>query len=721
MPSLTFCTPAPLSPSLSPILSPALSFRRLPGFQFRPDRPRIMPSRTDPHATVSAPWPPPSAPKPWLADLTAYRKQYARSLADPPAFWRAIADTFEWRDASPSDVVLDFNFDPTHTPVSVKFLPHRRTNVCYNALDRWLEEPGMAEKVALYCEGNMQGDANVVSFAQLADEVQRFANVLRSLGVGKGDVVVLYMPMIPELPAAMLACARIGAVHSVVFGGFSAEALAGRIVDSRATVVVVAQSVGRGEKTVHLKRISDEALHIAQTAGHSVLHQVVTGVSEGDACLVEGRDLSWQSALAKAQPTCPVEWVESEHPLFILYTSGSTGKPKGVVHSTGGYMVYTATTFKYTFDYHAGDVFFSTSDCGWITGHSYVTYGPLLNGATQVLFEGVPNFPTAGRLWEIVEKYNVTQLYTAPTVIRSLKGAAPPPATAECPHPTADDWVLQTDRTSLRVLGSVGEPINPEAWCWYFDVAGDRRCTVVDTWWQTETGGHCLTPLPIPELELKPGCAMMPFFGIEPAILDTDGRELAGECEGILVLKKAWPSTLRTVFGDHKRMEETYFERFPGYYMTGDGARRDRDGHYWLTGRVDDILNVSGHRVGTAEVESALVMHESVAEAAVVGVSHSVKGESIYAYVSLMAGVQPSEELKQGIRLCVRKEIGPFASPDTVHWASALPKTRSGKIMRRILRRIAALGPATIKDELGDTSTLTDPAVVDALIETHGH
>lgn len=685
---------------------------------------RTMTPRTNPHGTVRAPITASAAHTPWIPDTAAYHSKYAGSIDKPQEFWRQIADTFVWRDGG-SEVdetpTLEYNFNPLQEAVNVKFLPNRRTNVCYNALDRWLEHPNKSSSVALYCEGNRPESSREVTFGELSDLVNRFANVLRNdLAVKKGDVVVLYMPMIPELPAAMLACARIGAIHSVVFGGFSAEALAGRIVDSAASVVVVAHSVGRGGKVIELKQISDEAIEIAKAAGHTVKHQVVTGADAHPECLKEGRDISWELSVENSNPICPVEWVESEHPIFILYTSGSTGKPKGVVHATGGYMVYTATTFKYTFDYHAGDVFFSTSDCGWITGHSYVTYGPLLNGAKQVLFEGVPNFPNAGRLWEIVEKYKVTQLYTAPTVIRSLKGAAPPPATAKQPDPTADDWVLRSDRSSLRVLGTVGEPINPEAWCWYYDIAGEGRCVIVDTWWQTETGGHCLTPLPIPQLELKPGCAMMPFFGIEPAILDSDGRELEGACEGILVIKKAWPSLLRTVFGDHKRMEDSYFSRFPGYYMTGDGARRDKDGHYWLTGRVDDILNVSGHRIGTAEVESALVMHESVAEAAVVGVPHDVKGEAIYAYVSLMGGVEPSEDLKKEIRLSVRKEIGPFAAPDTLHWAPALPKTRSGKIMRRILRKIATNGLNTAEGDLGDTSTLTDPAVVDSLLQTFG-
>lgn len=661
---------------------------------------------------------------PWLVDVAAYKDQYARSIADPQAFWLSIADTFVWHDDSSSHQstsVLNNNFDPTVAPVSISFLPGRRTNVCYNALDRWLEDPEKRTQVALYCEGNHPDSTRPVTFEQLSDMVNRFANVLRNdFNVKKGDVVILYMPMIPELVAAMLACARIGAIHSVVFGGFSSEALAGRIVDCSAKVLVVAQRAQRATKTIELKSIADDAIRIAAEAGHVVQHQIVTGAKPEIDALVDGRDYRWETLVAKASPVCDVEWVDSEHPLFILYTSGSTGKPKGIVHSTAGYMVYAATTFKYTFDYHPGDVFFSTSDCGWITGHTYVTYGPMLNGASQVLFEGVPSYPTPSRLWEIVERYKVNQLYTAPTVIRSLKGAPPPPATEECPEPTSDDWVRMCDRSTMRVLGTVGEPINPEAWQWYFDVAGDGKCSVVDTWWQTETGGHCLTPLPIPGLPLKPGCAMMPFFGIEPAIVDSDGQELSGEAEGYLVIKKAWPSTLRTVYGDHARMESTYFQRFPGYYMTGDGARRDEDGHYWLTGRVDDILNVSGHRIGTAEVEAALVSHEAVSEAAVVAVPHDVKGEALYAYVSLMGGTQPNDDLKVAIRKQVRAEIGPFAAPDTVHWAPALPKTRSGKIMRRILRKIAADGYDTRREDLGDTSTLTDPGVIEALLSTYG-
>lgn len=687
----------------------------------------VLPARSAmAHPTIMAAVPIKARPghRTHIPSFEVYERMYKRSVEDPAQFWEGVAEGFAWRGTQGE--VVKGGFDLRDGEVNVEWFAGRTTNVCYNAVDRWVER-GHADRVAFFCEGNEVGRKRAVTYGALLDMVERFANVLKGLGVRKGDVVVLYMPMVPELPAAMLACARIGAMHSVVFGGYSAEALASRIVDSKARVVVVTDSVGRGKKTVQLKAISDGAISIAEAHGHTVEHQVATkapGTTAEIATMVEGRDMDWDTALAAAEPKCTVEWMDSEDPLFLLYTSGSTGTPKGVVHTTGGYMVYTATTFKYTFDYHENDVFFSTSDCGWITGHSYVTYGPLLNGATQVLYEGVPNYPTPGRLWAIVEEYNVAQLYTAPTVIRALKGAAPPERSPPTNDPqatlTSDAWVKAHDRSSLRVLGTVGEPINPEAWMWYNEVVGENRCAIVDTWWQTETGGHCITPLPIPGLELKPGCAMLPFFGIVPAIVNSEGEELQGPAEGFLVIKKPWPSIIRTVYRDHARMEKTYFARFPGYYMTGDGSRRDADGHYWLTGRVDDILNVSGHRIGTAEVESAIVLHEAVAEAAVVGVPHNVKGEGLYAYVSLMAGFDADDELRTSIRNRVRQEIGPFASPDVIHWALALPKTRSGKIMRRILRKIAAGGKTTSIDELGDTSTLTDPAVVDELIKSHG-
>lgn len=718
----------------SHLLAMNLAFIPATPLTFSPGTPLVTPSHRNSHIIPSimplacTPLPTKSVPRTssrcHVSSLDEYRKLYARSVQDPASFWTDIARNFTWQEDDDHGPVLEHNFRPgVSDGVFVNFMKGRKTNICYNALDRWVNS-GNGDRTAFHCEGNERGRRRTVTYGEMLDMVERFACALKNeMDVKKGDVVVLYMPMVPELPAAMLACARIGAVHSVVFAGFSAESLAGRIQDCKARVVVVTENIYRGKKMVPLKEISDRAIEISLSGGHAVRYQVVTarpGSNGITGKMLEGRDMDWSSVLEKGRGGTSVEWVDSEHPLFVLYTSGSTGKPKGVVHTTGGYMVYAATTFKHSFDYHQGDVFFSTSDCGWITGHSYVTYGPMLNGAIQVLYEGVPSYPDAGRLWEIVQTYGVNQLYTAPTVIRALKGAAPPPNLEGAKESTSKDWVLMWDTSSLKVLGTVGEPINPEAWMWYYEVVGGNKCAIVDTWWQTETGGHALTPLPIPGLALKPGSAMMPFFGIQPAILNAEGEELEGPAEGFLVIKEPWPSTLRTVYGDHSRMEETYFGRFPGYYMTGDGARRDEDGHYWLTGRVDDILNVSGHRIGTAEVESALVTHEAVAEAAVVGVSHPVKGEGLYAYVSLMSGVQPTEELRKAIRMCVRTEIGPFAAPDTIHWAHALPKTRSGKIMRRILRKIAANGNGTAKDEFGDTSTLTDPGVIDALLETFG-
>lgn len=663
---------------------------------------------------------PPTSINPWIPDFETYKEMYAQSISDPDSFWKPIINSFYWYKSQPSSskTSLSYNFNPSNGPVFVKFLEGARTNICYNAVDKWVLNESTKDTVAFYCEGNDSGMKQSITYSELHESVCKFANVLRDdLGVKKGDVVIIYMPMVMELPAAMLACARIGAIHSVVFGGFSAEALAGRIIDCKASVVIVSHSVGRGKKTIPLKYISDNAIEIVRQQGHQVKHQVVVDGKLHINDMKKNIDIDWDTAVSEKSTECDIEWVDSEHPLFILYTSGSTGKPKGILHTTGGYMVYTATTFKYCFDYHPNDVFFSTSDCGWITGHSYVTYGPLLNRATQVLYEGIPNHPTPGRLWDIVQEYNVNQLYTAPTVIRALKGAPPPEGGL-----SSDEWVTPKNLSSLRILGTVGEPINPEAWKWYFEIVGRKQCAVIDTWWQTETGGICITPLPIPGMELKPGCAMLPFFGIQPALLDAQGNELnANEAgKGFLVLKTAWPSTLRTVYGNHERMESTYFTRFPGYCMTGDGARIDAQGHYWLTGRVDDILNISGHRIGTAEVEGAIVSHPGVTEAAVVGVEHEVKGEAIYVYVTVMSGVECSDELKKSIKSIVRKEIGPFAAPDVIHWAKALPKTRSGKIMRRILRQIAALGKQVSNDDLGDTSTLTDPSVVDDLVMSYG-
>jgi acetyl-CoA synthetase len=580
------------------------------------------------------------------------------------------------------------------------------TNVCYNALDRHVAS-GAGERVALHWEGNDVGDSASLTYAQLLQQVCQLANYLKSLGVGPGDRVVIYLPMRVELPVAMLACARLGAVHSVVFGGFSSDALAQRVIDSAPKAVITVTAVKRGAKPIGLKPIVDEALKQAAAAGVTVPVVLVAenpgAQANADAAWTPGRDVWWSSVVPQQATTCPVAWMDAEAPLFMLYTSGSTGKPKGVVHSTGGYMVYSATTFKHVFDYREGDVYWCTADCGWITGHSYLTYGPMLMGATQVMFEGVPTFPDAGRCWDIVDKFGVTSFYTAPTLIRSLERLG-------------DAFVTKHSRKSLRVLGSVGEPINPAAWHWYHSVVGDGRCPIVDTWWQTETGGHMITPLPGAHT-LKPGAAGLPFFGIKPALLDDKGKVAPeGAAEGVLCIAAPWPGAARTLYGDVGRFEATYYAPYPGYYYSSDGARRDADGYYWVTGRVDDVINVSGHRIGTAEVESALVAHNACAEAAVVGVDHPVKGQGIYAYVSLMDGQEPSDALRKELIAAVRGTIGAFAAPDTVHWAPALPKTRSGKIMRRILRKIAA----NELDQLGDTSTLADPGVVDTLISLRG-
>ncbi len=582
-----------------------------------------------------------------------------------------------------------------------------RTNVCYNALDRHVAA-GNGTKVALHWEGNDPGEDATLTYAELTALVCQIANYLSSLGVTKGDRVVIYLPMRVELPAAMLACARLGAIHSVVFGGFSADALAQRIIDSAPKAVITITAVKRGAKAIPLKPLVDEALAAAAAAGVPVPVCLVAenagAMASGDAPFTAGRDVWWRDAIPQQSSSAPVTWVDAEDPLFMLYTSGSTGKPKGVVHTTGGYMVYSATTFKYVLDYREGDVYWCTADCGWITGHSYLTYGPLLAGATQVMFEGVPTYPDAGRCWEIVDKYKVSLFYTAPTAIRSLERLG-------------DGFVTAHSRASLRVLGSVGEPINPAAWHWYHSVVGDKRCPVVDTWWQTETGGHMLTPLPGAHV-LKPGAAGLPFFGVAPALLDDKGTLAAAgtPAEGVLCVAAAWPGAARTLYGDVTRFESTYYQPYPGFYYTSDGARRDADGYYWVTGRVDDVINVSGHRIGTAEVEAALAAHPACAEAAVVGVDHPVKGQGIYAYVSLMDGQEPSDALRKALVSAVRGSIGAFAAPDVVHWAPALPKTRSGKIMRRILRKIAA----NELEALGDTSTLADPGVVEQLIALRG-
>jgi acetyl-CoA synthetase len=577
--------------------------------------------------------------------------------------------------------------------VSIRWFEDGTTNAAYNCIDRHL--PQRADQVAIIWEGDDPSQSRHITYRELHDEVCRWANVLRNREVKKGDRVTIYLPMIPEAAFAILACARLGAVHSVVFGGFSPDSLAGRIEDAQSKFVITADEGLRGGRKVPLKENVDAAI---ARAGGGVDHVVVVRRTGAAVDMVPGRDVYFDDAAKMVTSECPCEEMHAEDPLFILYTSGSTGKPKGVLHTTGGYLVYTAMTHQYVFDYHDGDIYWCTADVGWVTGHSYILYGPLANGATTLMFEGVPTYPSISRFWEVIDKHKVNTFYTAPTAIRALMQAGEAP-------------VQKTSRSSLRLLGSVGEPINPEAWEWYHRVVGDRRCPVVDTWWQTETGGILITPLP-GAIKLKPGSATLPFFGIKPAIVDGEGKVLEGATEGNLCITDSWPGQMRTVYGDHKRFVETYFSTFPGKYFTGDGCRRDADGYYWITGRVDDVINVSGHRMGTAEVESALVAHPKVSEAAVVGYPHDIKGQGIYAYVTLMAGEQASEELRKELVAWVRKEIGAIASPDLIQFAPSLPKTRSGKIMRRILRKIA-------EDEygsLGDTSTLADPTVVDDLI-----
>ncbi len=623
------------------------------------------------------------------AHITAelYEEMYNRSVDDPEAFWAEQAEKFvTW--FKPWDKVMEVDYHKAE----IKWFEGAKLNVAYNCLDRHLDSRG--DQVAIIWEGDDPAVDKKITYTELHALVCKFANVLKSRGVGKGDCVSIYMPMIPEAAVAMLACARIGAIHSIVFGGFSPEALRDRILDSDCRVVITADEGPRSGKTVPLKANVEKALE-----GCSEVHTTIVVRRTGNE--VPGnadRDVWYQEAMDAVSSDCPAEEMDAEDPLFILYTSGSTGKPKGVLHTTGGYQLYTAMTHKYVFDYHDGDIYWCTADVGWVTGHSYIVYGPLANGATTLMFEGVPTYPDASRFWQVVDKHQVNIFYTAPTALRALMAQG-------------DALVGQTDRTSLRTLGTVGEPINPEAWEWYYNVVGEKRCPIVDTWWQTETGGILITPLP-GAIPLKPGSATRPFFGIQPALVDADGNELEGATSGNLVIKQSWPGQMRTVFGDHDRFIETYFKMYPGNYTTGDGARRDEDGYYWITGRTDDVINVSGHRMGTAEVESALVLHESVAEAAVVGYPHEIKGQGIYAYVTPMVGVDPTDELRKELVQLVRKEIGPIASPDVIQWAPGLPKTRSGKIMRRILRKIAA----NELDSLGDTSTLADPAVVDDLI-----
>jgi acetyl-CoA synthetase len=624
-------------------------------------------------------------------DAARYAADYARSLKDPAGFWGQIGRRLRW--IKPYTKVKDTSFHAAD--FHIRWFEDGTLNVADNCLDRHL--PERADRVAILWVGDQPGESRNVTYRQLHADVCRFGNVLRSLGVRRGDRVTIYLPMIPEAAVAMLACARIGAVHSVVFGGFSPEALASRIDDCASRIVITADEGFRGGKKVPLKANVDAA--IALRPDNKVAKVVVVRRTGADVPWVPNRDEHYEALMANAADECPIEEMGAEDPLFILYTSGSTGKPKGVLHTTGGYLVYASYTFENVFDYRDADVFWCTADVGWVTGHSYVVYGPLSVGATTLMFEGVPNYPDPGRFWQECDRHQVTIFYTAPTAIRALMREG-------------EKWVRQHSRKSLRLLGSVGEPINPEAWEWYHREVGDRRCPIVDTWWQTETGGIMITPLP-GATRLKPGSATLPFFGVTPAIVDATGKVLEGPAEGNLVLCDSWPGQMRTVYGDHDRFIATYFRTYPGTYFTGDGARRDADGYYWITGRVDDVINVSGHRLGTAEVESALVSHHAVAEAAVVGYPHDIKGQGIYAYVTLKAGVQPSDELLKALRATVREVIGPIAIPDVIQWAPALPKTRSGKIMRRILRKIAA----NETDQLGDTSTLADPAVVTQLVE----
>ena len=626
-----------------------------------------------------------------LIDAAGYEDMYAHSVEDNEGFWAEQAGRIDWM--KPFTKVKDVSF--ARDDVHIRWFYDGTLNVCYNCIDRHLDSKG--DDVAIIWEGDDPSRDLKITYRELHERVCKFANALKALGAKKGDRITIYMPMIPEAAIAMLACARIGAVHSVVFGGFSPDALAGRIHDCDSNIVVTADEGVRGGKSVPLKANVDKA---AENPDVTSLEKVLVVRNTGnDVGWVEGRDAWLHDLEANVDADCPCEEMGAEDPLFILYTSGSTGKPKGVLHTTGGYLVYAALTHQYVFDYKPGDIYWCTADVGWVTGHSYIVYGPLANGAITLMFEGVPNYPTSSRFWEVCDKHSVNICYTAPTAIRALMREGEEP-------------VKRTSRKSLRLLGSVGEPINPEAWEWYYQVVGDSRCPIVDTWWQTETGGILISPLP-GATDLKPGSATKPLFGIVPALLDGDGKVLEGATEGNLVITDSWPGQMRTVYGDHKRFVETYFSTFDNCYTTGDGARRDEDGYYWITGRVDDVLNVSGHRMGTAEIESALVAHPSVAEAAVVGYPHDIKGQGIYAYVTLMEGVEPSDELRAELQQWVRKEIGPIAKPDLIQWAPGLPKTRSGKIMRRILRKVAADDYA----ELGDTSTLADPAVVEDLID----
>ena len=632
------------------------------------------------------------AVKPHIAATThmddeTYQAMYAESISSPETFWAKQAEKYvTWFKGWKRVSHVDFGSG------DIRWFEGGKLNASYNCLDRHLESKG--DDTAIIWEGDEPGDERLISYRELHSEVSRFGNLLKSRGVNKGDRVAIYMPMVPEAAVAMLGCARIGAIHSVVFGGFSPDSLRDRILDSDCRVIVTADEGPRGGRNVPLKANVETALEGCPNVHTTIVVRRTGNSVPGNA----SRDVWYQEAMEAMDGECPAEEMDAEDPLFILYTSGSTGKPKGVLHTTGGYQLYAAMTHRLVFDYQDNEVFWCTADVGWITGHSYIVYGPLANGATTLMFEGVPTYPDSSRFWRIVDRHQVNIFYTAPTAIRALMGLG-------------NDWVKQTSRSSLRLLGTVGEPINPEAWEWYYRIVGDERCPIVDTWWQTETGGIMITPLPGATI-LKPGSATRPFFGIEPALIGDDGQEIEGAGAGNLVITRSWPGQMRTVYGDHERFKETYFSAHPGYYTTGDGARRDEQGYYWITGRVDDVINVSGHRMGTAEIESALVLHRDVAEAAVVGYPHDIKGQGIYAYVTLNVGTSPSDALREALVQLVRKEIGAFARPDVIQWAPGLPKTRSGKIMRRILRKIAE----NELDELGDTSTLAEPAVVDELL-----
>jgi acetyl-CoA synthetase len=630
-----------------------------------------------------------------LIDEEAYRSMYQRSVDDPEGFWAEQAEKhITWLEKWSK--VMDYSYGPDE--VHIRWFEGGKLNVSQNCLDRHLATRG--DQVAIIWEGDNPEEDRKLTYRELHAEVCKLANVMKARGVQKGDRVCIYLPMIPEAAVAMLACTRIGAVHSIVFGGFSPDSLRDRIQDSECRLLITSDESVRGGRHVPLKKNADKALEECP----SVDTCIVVRRTGGEVAWYEGRDLWYHEAMADAAAECAPEPMDAEDPLFILYTSGSTGKPKGVLHTTGGYLVYAAMTHKYTFDYREGEVYWCTADVGWVTGHTYIVYGPLANGAISLMFEGIPNYPDMSRFWQVIDKHNVATFYTAPTAIRALMRAGEEP-------------VKKTSRKSLRILGTVGEPINPEAWEWYHRVVGDERCPIVDTWWQTETGGHLITPLP-GATPTKPGSATKPFFGVVPALVDAGtGTILEGEAEGALVITRPWPGQMRTVYGDHQRFIDTYFKQYPGYYFSGDGAKRDADGYYWITGRIDDVLNVSGHRLGTAEIESALVLHDGVAEAAVVGYPHDIKGQGIYAYVTTMAGVEPSDELKKELVKLVRDEIGPIATIDIIQWAPGLPKTRSGKIMRRILRKIAANEIST----LGDTSTLADPAVVEELIDNRAN